>query len=95
MTQSFAGVTADQLWDVAHRHGVVRMRVFGSWARGEARPDSDLDLLVELEPRRTLLDVIRLKRALESLVGSDVDVITEGSLSPYLRDRALAEARPV
>jgi predicted nucleotidyltransferase len=68
------------------------MRVFGSWARGDARPDSDLDLLVALEQGRTLWDLSLLKDELESVVGSSVDLVTEGGLSPYTRDRVLAEA---
>ena len=90
--ETYAGVTAEQLWEVARRHGVIRMRVFGSWARGEARPDSDLDLLIKLEPGRTLFDLSRLKYELDSVVGRPVDVITEGGLSPYIRDKVLAEA---
>lgn len=93
--QTYAGVTATQLWDVARRHGVIRMRVFGSWARGEARPESDLDLLVGLEPDRTLWDLSRLKDDLDSLVGVPVDVVTEGGLSRYIRDRVLAESIPL
>jgi predicted nucleotidyltransferase len=93
--QTYAGVTAEQLWAVARRNGVIRMRVFGSWARGEARPDSDLDLLIMLEPGRTLFDLSRLKDELDAVVGSPVDVITEGGLSPYIRDKVLSEAVPL
>lgn len=71
------------------------MRVFGSRARGEEGPDSDLDLLVDLEPDRSLLDVISIKQDLEDLLGCSVDVVTEGGLSPYLRERILAEALPL
>lgn len=53
----YAGVTAEQLWVVARRHGVTSMRVFGSWARGEASRTSDLDLLIRLERGRTLFDL--------------------------------------
>ena len=93
MTKMIAGVTGEQLWEVARRHGVPRLRVFGSWARGEAGPDSDLDLLVNVEPGTSLLDVIGLQRALEDLVGNKVDVLTEDGVSPYLKERILAEAR--
>lgn len=93
MTEMIAGVTGEQLWEVARRHGVVRLRVFGSWARGDARGDSDLDLLVKLEPGKSLLDVIGLQQALQDLVGTRVDVLTEGGISPYIEKRILAEAR--
>ncbi len=72
MTEMIAGVTGEQLWKVARRHGVLRLRVFGSWARGEAGPDSDLDLLVNMEPGTSLLDMIGLQQALEDLVGGKV-----------------------
>ncbi len=93
MTETIAGVTAEALWDVARRHGVVRLRVFGSWARGDAHPGSDLDLLVKLEPGKGLLDVIGLQQALEDLVGRKVDVFTEGGISPYIEKLILSEAR--
>ncbi len=93
MTETIAGVTGEQLWEVARRHGVVRLRVFGSWARGDAHSGSDLDLLVKLKPGKGLLDVIGLQQALEHLVGNKVDVLTEGGISPYIEQRILSEAR--
>jgi predicted nucleotidyltransferase len=80
---------------VAHSHGARSVRVFGSRARGDAQPGSDLDLLIALEPGRSLLDVVAIKQDLEDLLGYPVDVVTEGGLSPYLRDRVLAEALPL
>lgn len=77
---------------VAQRHGVVRLRVFGSQARGTADNASDLDLLVRLAPDRDLLDLIALKQDLEELLDRPVDVVEEGGLSPYLRERILGEA---
>lgn len=93
VTQTFAGVTPDQLWEVARRHGVIRLRVFGSWARGEALRDSDLDLLVRLENGRDLLDLVGLKQDLEDLVGRAVDVVEEDGMSPYMKDSILRDAR--
>ena len=61
-------------------------------ARGEARPNSDIDFLVEIEAGRTLLDVVALEQELEDLLGRPVDVLTEGGFSPYLKQRILAEA---
>jgi predicted nucleotidyltransferase len=80
---------------IARNHGAKRLRIFGSQATGTATDSSDLDLLVEFDPGRDLLDLIGLKQDLEDLLGSKVDVMTEGSLSPYLRDRILEEARPL
>jgi predicted nucleotidyltransferase len=77
---------------VAARYGARDVRIFGSLARGEARPDSDVDLLVSLEPSRSLLDLIALKQDLEDLLGCRVDVVTEAAVSPYLRERVLKDA---
>jgi predicted nucleotidyltransferase len=85
----------DEILAVAARHGARSIRLFGSLARGEARPDSDVDLLVELEPGRSLLDLIAIKQDLEDILDRSVDVLTERSLSPYLRDRVLEDAVPL
>lgn len=79
----------------AARHGARNLRVIGSVARGEARPDSDLDLLVDLDPGRSLLDHAALVIELETLLGCKVDVATERGLRPRVRDRVLAEAVPL
>lgn len=80
---------------IAASHGASHVRVFGSVARGEATPVSDVDLLVELEPGRSLLDHIALQQDLEDLLGRKVDVLTENALHWYVRDRVLAEAVPL
>jgi predicted nucleotidyltransferase len=85
----------DQILDLADRHGARDVRVFGSAARGEMAPSSDLDLLVVLESERSLLDLIALKQGIEDLIHRPVDVVTEAALSPYIRDRVLAEAVPL
>jgi uncharacterized protein len=79
----------------AARHGVTRVRVFGSFARGEAQPTSDLDLLIERGPRRTPFFPGGLVADLEDLVGRRVDVVTERSLPMQIRDRVLQEAVPL
>ena len=81
--------------ELAARHGAFGVRVFGSAARGEAGPDSDLDLLVTMAPHRTLLDLVALGQDLEALLGRRVDVVSDGGLSPHLRDRIVAEATPL
>ena len=82
-----------QILRVAAEHGVLRPRIFGSRARGQASPTSDLDLLVEMAANRDLLDLIAFKQDLEDLLGYSVDIVTEQSLSPHLRERVLREAR--
>lgn len=77
---------------VARAHGATRVQLFGSAARGEARPDSDIDLLVDLEPGRSLLDLVAIKQDLEDLLGREVDVVTEAAVSPYFREQVLHEA---
>lgn len=76
----------------AARHGARNVRVFGSVARGDAGPDSDVDFLVELEPGRSLLDHAALFLEIAEIVGRKVDVITERGLRPRIRARVLAEA---
>ena len=80
---------------IAKAHGIRRVRVFGSQASGVARDTSDVDLLVDLEPEHDLLNLVTFKLALEDHLGCRVDVLTERSLSPYLRKRILRQARPL
>ena len=79
----------------AAKHGAHRVRVFGSVARGDARADSDVDFLIQLDEERSLLDHVALVQDLEDLLGRKVDVITENAIHWYIRDRVLAEAVPL
>ncbi len=81
-----------EILDVAARHGARNVRVFGSVARGDDHEGSDVDVLIDVEPGRTLLDVIALEQDLQQLLGRNVEVLTDGGLSPYLQQRILAEA---
>ena len=85
-------VRRNEVLRIASARGARRVRVFGSMARGEQGPTSDIDLLVEMEPGRTLLDLMNLEEDLEQLLGRPVDVVTEGALNPRIRERVLAEA---
>jgi len=77
---------------IATAHGAGNVRLFGSTGRGEQGPSSDLDLLVDMGEGRSLFDLIALSNDLEESLGIEVDVVTEASLSPYIRDRVLDEA---
>jgi hypothetical protein len=70
----------------------ANVRVFGSTARGEAEPDSDVDLLVEMEPGRSLLDLVGLWQDLEAMLDTRIDVLSEGGVRPHLRERIYAYA---
>jgi predicted nucleotidyltransferase len=85
----------EKIAPILRRLGVRRASVFGSLARGEGDEESDVDLLVELEPGRSLLDLAELKVELEEVLGRRVDVITYDSLHPLLRDRVLREQRRI
>jgi predicted nucleotidyltransferase len=85
----------DKILQLARRHGARNLRVFGSVARGEARADSDVDLLVEWEPGRSLLDHAGLVADLEELLGRRVHIGTEKALHWYVRDKILSEAIPL
>lgn len=80
---------------LAEAHGGSNVRVFGSRARREAAPSSDIDLLVDMSPGSSLLDLIAIKHDVEGELGFEVDVVTESSLSRHLREQVLHEAVPV
>ena len=81
-----------EILSIAARHGARNVRVFGSVARGEAGPESDLDILVDLEPGRSLLDHAALLLDLEAALGCKVDVVTERGLRARVREDVLREA---
>ncbi len=85
----------DEILRLANRRSARSLRVFGSVGRGEAKEGSDLDLLVEWEPGRDLLDHAGLVQDLQELLGTKVHVGTEKSLPWYVRDRILREATPL
>lgn len=81
-----------EILKIAAKHGARNVRIFGSVVRGEARSDSDVDFLVDMEPGRTLLDMGGLLMDLRDLLGREVDVVTEQGLKPRIRERVLNEA---
>lgn len=84
-----------RILETARRRGVSKVRVFGSVARGEATPTSDLDLLVELKPGRTLLDLAGFRREVAELLDLPVDVATPDMFKDRLRNEVLEEALPL
>ncbi len=85
----------EEILTTAARHGARNVRVFGSVARGQADDKSDIDLLVDMEPGRSLLDLGGLWHDLNTLLGVKVDVVTEKGLRRRIRDRVIKEAIPL
>jgi uncharacterized protein len=85
----------DAILTIAARHGARNVRVFGSVARGEDRPGSDVDLLVDMDDDRSLLDLVGLGQDLEELLQRKVDVMTHDSIHPAIRARIANEVRPL
>jgi hypothetical protein len=85
----------DDIRRIAARHGAYNIRVFGSVVRGEARPDSDIDLLIEKGATTSSWFPAGLVLELEEMLGHRVEIVTENALKPYLRDRVLREAVPL
>ena len=85
----------DDILRLATRYGAYNVRVFGSVARGEADEASDLDLLVDLEAGRSLLDLGGLLMDLQEMLNCPVDIVTERGLRARIREQVLAEAVPL
>lgn len=77
---------------LAELYGVRNLRLFGSVARGEDQPDSDIDILVEMDADRSLLDRIAFMQALEDLLGRKIDVVNKHALHESIRDQVLRES---
>jgi hypothetical protein len=89
-------VDAQALAAVCDRYGIAELKIFGSQARGEARPDSDIDVLYTLQPGRKLgWEIEQLADELSGLLGHRADLISARALHPRLKPAVLAEARPL
>lgn len=82
----------EEIIAIAAKHRASNIRVFGSVARGEATNTSDIDLLIDLEPERSLFSLIVLKQELEQVLNCQVDLAEPHSLHQLIRDRVLQEA---
>ena len=88
-------VKREEILRIAAKHGARNVRIFGSVARGQAGAQSDLDVLVDLDPGHSLLDLGGFLMDLQELLGCKVDVVTEKGLRERIRDRVLREAVPL
>jgi hypothetical protein len=84
-----------EIIEISAKYGASNIRVFGSYARGEATPNSDLDLLMDLKQGISLLDRIALKQELEDLLGVKVDIAKPENLHEIIREKVLEEAIPL
>ena len=85
----------DTIISYMQKHGAEKVGVFGSYARNEARTDSDLDLMVWFKDQKSLLGMIRIERELSELLGVKIDLLTEQAVSPYLIDRITQEIKVI
>ena len=85
----------DDICRIAARHGAYNIRIFGSVVRGEAGPDSDIDILIDVGPTTSSWFPAGLILDLEEILGRRVEVVTEKALNPYIRDRVLGEVKPL
>ena len=83
------------LRELCERNDIGRLRVFGSLVRGDDTVTSDVDLLADFTSRKSLLDLVQIEREFSERLGRKVDLLTEDSLSPYLREGILREAEVV
>jgi len=93
--EALPAALVEELRQLGRRYGIHNIRVFGSFARGEAGPRSDLDLLVDYVPGQKGFAFVHFCEEAEALLGRTVDVATEKSLHPLIRERVLAEALPL
>lgn len=93
--QQLVSANRDEILKLARRHGATNVRLFGSVSRGQDNEASDVDVLVEAGPETSAFFPGGLVADLEDLLGCKVDVVTEGALHPYVRERVLGEAVPL
>ncbi len=95
MSKPDVSINNQQIVSILRSHGVVETLVFGSFARGDTNPDSDLDLLVTYKPGTTLFDAIALQDELERVLGRKVDLVSRKHLSKRLAKRINQDIRPL
>jgi len=83
----------DKLVSILKKHGAKKIEIFGSYARGEQKEVSDLDVIVEFEKRKSLLELVGIEQELEDALGIKVDLLTRAYISPYLIERIEKESK--
>ncbi|MFC1496579.1 nucleotidyltransferase family protein [Candidatus Margulisiibacteriota bacterium] len=84
-----------KLVDLCKRYGIIFLGIFGSYATGSFTPQSDLDLMVRFEDRKSLLEIVRIEREISESIGLKVDLLTEKSINPYIKDRINKEMKVI
>lgn len=84
-----------ELVKICKQNDILKIGVFGSFAKGEFTEDSDIDLLVEFGKPKSLLKFVKLERQISEILGRKVDLLTEASISPYLREQIKSELRVI
>lgn len=85
----------DKIINICRKNDVSMIGIFGSTARGEATASSDIDLQIKLSKPKSLLSIVKLERNLSEAIGQKVDLLTEGAISPYLKQRILKELKVI
>ena len=93
--EEIKGTLKNHLPDLSKRYRVKRIGIFGSYAKGESRDDSDLDLLVEFDATPTIFEFVRLELELATLLGINVDLVMKTALKPEIGKHILSEVVPV
>lgn len=85
----------EEIKNYCKENGIKYLGIFGSYARGDFKEGSDVDILVRVEENKTLLDIVRMERELSKILGKKVDLLTEDSISKYIRDSVKKEVRTI
>jgi len=85
----------EKLIHILKKHHAKKIEIFGSYARGEQKETSDLDVIVEFEKRKSLLELVGIEQELEDALGIKVDLLTEASISPYLIEKIKKESKVI
>lgn len=87
--------TVTKLVSLLKPHGVRKIGIFGSFARGDFNEESDIDVLIEFSKRKSLLEIVHIENEVSEHLGRKVELLTEKAISPYLRERILNEVNVV